>query len=357
MAAHIHLVRHARTALAAALLAAACLTAFVLPSNAAAAGGTFTIKRVPAKVSLARLQREARGVREQMDGLKADIERITARYEAAYARFTEAGRSLAQTRLQLTRAMTQLDAQRALVAARAVAMYKSSDLTLVDVLMGSTSLTELQSGVQLFDRVARQDRQSEDRLEQLARGVSDLERSIERQRQEADAAKTVIDEQRAEMADRLAARRAVLAALTRRISELLSAGLPPDLGPVHGNYSPLSWAKGLLQKLGMPVTAANVAAVTAWELAEGGHWHNSAHYNPLNTTQSMPGATAMNSVGVKAYTSWAQGFAATIITLHNGYYDGILAALRRGGDAQAVANAVGASPWGTHTFDVEGLVG
>jgi hypothetical protein len=69
----------------------------------------------------------------------------------------------------------------------------------------------------------------------------------------------------------------------------------------------------------------------------------------------MPGSTSMNSVGVKAYASWAQGFEATLKTLHNGYYGGILAALRRGDDAQDVADAVASSPWGTNSFDVAGL--
>ena len=64
----------------------------------------------------------------------------------------------------------------------------------------------------------------------------------------------------------------------------------------------------------------------------------------------MPGATVFNSVGVKAYTSWKQGLQATVITLRNGYYEAILAALRRGDDASAVAAAVGASPWGTGNF-------
>src|SRR4051794_31933346 len=54
----------------------------------------------------------------------------------------------------------------------------------------------------------------------------------------------------------------------------------------------------------------------------------------------------MNSVGVKAYTSWDQGFTATVDTLNNGRYGGILDALRSG-SAMDVANAVAASPWGT----------
>jgi hypothetical protein len=91
-------------------------------------------------------------------------------------------------------------------------------------------------------------------------------------------------------------------------------------------------------------------AILTWEAAEGGNWNNTAAYNPLNTTMPEPGSAAMNSVGVRAYTSWGQGLRATVDTLNNGNYPGILAALAAGNDAQSVANAVGASPWGTGYF-------
>ena len=96
----------------------------------------------------------------------------------------------------------------------------------------------------------------------------------------------------------------------------------------NGQFTQLTWAKALLVAMRLPVTADNVAAVTAWEMAEGGHWYNTAYYNPLNTTQDMPGATVFNSVGVKAYTSWKQGLEATVKTMKNGYYGGIIEALR-----------------------------
>ena len=70
--------------------------------------------------------------------------------------------------------------------------------------------------------------------------------------------------------------------------------------PQQGDYTAQSWAVALLDRLGAPTTAQNIQAVTSWEAAEGGHWNNTAYYNPLNTTQDAAGATAMNSVGVKA---------------------------------------------------------
>jgi hypothetical protein len=103
------------------------------------------------------------------------------------------------------------------------------------------------------------------------------------------------------------------------------------------------WATDLLNQLGLPVTAENIKALGAWAQAEG----TKASFNPLATTQSMPGATSFNSVGVRNYASYADGIRATAQTLTNGHYPNILAALRAGNSAVAVAQAVAASPWGT----------
>lgn len=120
------------------------------------------------------------------------------------------------------------------------------------------------------------------------------------------------------------------------------------------DYSPMTWAQALLTRMGLPTTTSNVAAVTAWETAEGGHWHNSDRYNPLNTTQPEPGAVSTNSAGVKAYTSWDQGLTATVQTLSNGMYAGILTALARGSSADDVVSAVVKSPWGTKSISLGG---
>ena len=119
-------------------------------------------------------------------------------------------------------------------------------------------------------------------------------------------------------------------------------------GTILGTGSQQDWAKTLLTKLGKPVTKDNITALTTWSAWEGGQWHNSAHYNPLNTTQGEKGATNMNSEGVKSYTSWDQGYQATIQTLNNGLYKSILSALTAGNNTAAVLTAVDQSPWGTH---------
>lgn len=114
--------------------------------------------------------------------------------------------------------------------------------------------------------------------------------------------------------------------------------------------TPQQFATYLLQGLGITPNAGNVQGLVDWENAEGGNWHNPDTFNPLNTTQPYGTSHATNGAGVRAYQSWADGLAATLQTLNNGRYAGILQALR-GNSPQAIEQAVAASPWGTGAYN------
>jgi peptidoglycan hydrolase CwlO-like protein len=322
------------------------------PARAAANPSVIVATQTP--TTLKGLEAAARGQRQQMARLEAQMKVIRAQYDAAVAALNGVNLQLSQTRLQLGQTQAALTHQSALVGARLAAMYKMGSFSFVDVLAASVTITDLQTQITFFRRLTEQDQRDHAGLAQLNTQQGRLAADLATQRASSQAAQSRVDAQRLVMSDKIAQRRAILDNLTRQIERILaqrsSAGGLATPVPLSGHYTPLTWAKALLQQIGMPLTAQNIAALTAWELAEGGHWHNSAHYNPLNTTMPEPGASAMNSVGVKAYVSWTQGFAATIATLRNGYYGGILAALRAGDDAIAVADAVAASPWGTGNF-------
>ena len=119
---------------------------------------------------------------------------------------------------------------------------------------------------------------------------------------------------------------------------------------VSGTGNQAEFATSLLTGLGAPLTESNVKALTTWMRFEGGHWKNSAKYNPLNTTLKVPGATSMNSVGVKAYANWDEGIQATISTLTGSKadargYTAIVNALKAGTDPNSVLDAVNNSAW------------
>jgi hypothetical protein len=104
------------------------------------------------------------------------------------------------------------------------------------------------------------------------------------------------------------------------------------------------WCVALLDRLGAPVTKENLRGLFAWIDAES---NGASLRNPLATTMGAPGARNANQVGVKGYPSDAVGLDATVQTLLNGSYPGILAALARGDSALELTKAVAMSPWGT----------
>lgn len=119
---------------------------------------------------------------------------------------------------------------------------------------------------------------------------------------------------------------------------------------ILGTGSERKWAASLLSRLGAPATDANISALTTWARFEGGHWNNSAHYNPLNTTLDMGGNKSINKVGVKRYGSWEEGLDATVKTLLGNRssergYAAIVQALQSNAGTSAVLGAVNQSAW------------
>ncbi len=100
------------------------------------------------------------------------------------------------------------------------------------------------------------------------------------------------------------------------------------------------------------MTGNNVCAVLAWETAEGGEFvPGASRYNPLNTTQPMPGDSVFNSDGVRNYPNWTVGLQATTATLNLPFYSTIVDALTHGDNALGVLGAISTSPWGTKFSD------
>lgn len=124
----------------------------------------------------------------------------------------------------------------------------------------------------------------------------------------------------------------------------VSSGSGSGSATVPSSASQKQFIQSLLSGIHAPDTPANEASLVNWMRQEEpqsdwSHWNN-----PLNTTQSMPGAVSQNGVGVKSYTSLSQGLQATIDTLNNGNYADILLKLRSGQGLKTGASR-GLSTW------------
>ncbi|MGO8683916.1 MAG: hypothetical protein ACLQUT_04985 [Thermoleophilia bacterium] len=329
------------------LFAAAAGAGFMRPANAAAD---------PVSDARARAQQ----LQRQIDGLNDQMKAMGGFYTVTRQRLRVYQAQIAANEGQLAAANTALSTARDYLAQSAVAMYKQPAPQILDIVLGSQSFADLAGAVDLLAKIQQQDA--------LAIAQANLSRAdiINRQamligaRTQASQLMAQMKEQEAQITSDLQVRRQLLrgaqAAVKQALKEMaVQRAAAASLAAAHltgGLYTPQTWAGAFMRVAQLTDTPSNLAAITAWEMAEGGNWNNSATFNPLNTTLPEPGSTSMNWVGVQAYTSWARGFQATVATLYNGNYTAIIAALKAGTSAQAVADAVAASPWGTQQFTV-----
>ena len=116
--------------------------------------------------------------------------------------------------------------------------------------------------------------------------------------------------------------------------------------------TPSQFAEKVLQGLKIPVNKNAIDTMLAWMAIEGGGEFNPKspfHFNPLNTTQPMPGSHSPGGpAGVQSYPDWATGLAATIKTLGYGYYTTIRASLAAGNPPPVTLKLPAMATWGTN---------
>lgn len=121
-----------------------------------------------------------------------------------------------------------------------------------------------------------------------------------------------------------------------------------------GDMNQEQFASSVLQRIGAPVTSQNLSAMLTWMKAEGGHWGNTAKYNPLNTTlttgTSVNYNTGKKGRGVQAFASWEEGVQATADTIQGSNFTGIYSALLQGNSATAVLQQAQNSKWAVGNY-------
>lgn len=117
-------------------------------------------------------------------------------------------------------------------------------------------------------------------------------------------------------------------------------------------YTRGEFARAFLPKVGASTSDNNMLVLMAWMQAEG----DAGRYNPLNTTQHMPGSTRFNFADVQNYLTFGGltgGVRATAKTLNFGArtgqhgYKPIRHALAVNAKPSIALAAIEASAWGT----------
>ncbi|MEI6727614.1 MAG: NlpC/P60 family protein [Actinomycetes bacterium] len=244
-------------AVTAALACALCAAVLLLSAAASAA---------PRAKDIQELQREAARAQADVKRLDRRAEIAIEKYNVARADLDALNARLIATRMDLQRAQLQLDVARAVLGDRMTDMYKNGDVSLLDVIIGMHDLTDIETSIDYFNQINRADANTVTGIEDLARRVGDLEKSIEKDRETALAKEIVLRNQQTDVEDQLAQRKALLADLSGQVRQLLeqqarldaaasarlasAAGV--DISTINGTAAQVALVKETMKYLGIP---------------------------------------------------------------------------------------------------------
>jgi hypothetical protein len=116
----------------------------------------------------------------------------------------------------------------------------------------------------------------------------------------------------------------------------------------------------VLNLIGAPVNATNLAVMQAWAASEGSR----AAWNPFNTSQTLDRTVhpnrkinaTLSSAGVREYRNETDGAAATASNLLNGFYPDIVKGFKES-NAPATIAAIVQSPWAASHYNAQSRPG
>ena len=173
-----------------------------------------------AAASLAADRGRARAIGQQVATLDAHLAGIVDQFASATARLAAVDAQIAQNQRQLKVAVFQVSVAQKVLSARAVAMYKERDTSLVDVLVGSSSFADMLSQLTFLSKLSQYDDNVLGELRSTRQQVADKELALKADR---EAAAALIDQQsdeRARIRNALTRRQNTLRGLQSEIKRL-----------------------------------------------------------------------------------------------------------------------------------------
>jgi len=201
----------------------------VLALAVAAVAGAAPTAKQPAKVltftkkvnGLSGLAAQARAVDARIAKLNDQVEVVVEDYNVARWQLDQINVELADARAQLARTQAALSYQQAILGGRITDIYKAGSYSVVDALLSSGNLADVEAQVEFLRRLSEQDQLTTDRVGQLVANVSVLEQSIETRRQQALSLAQSAEEKRLAVEDKLAQLQAVSTSIDASIQAVL----------------------------------------------------------------------------------------------------------------------------------------
>ena len=215
---------------------------------------------------LASARTQAAQVRAEVADLDHQTEVLIEKYNLARAQLDDLNAQLIAMRGDLARAQMQLDIARSVLGERMADIYKNGGLSVFDIILGAGDLTEIDTQIDYFQQISQADRDTVAGIEKLEGNVTHLTEQIEDDRAEALRKEQELRARRADVEDRLAQRRAILADLNARVktlvreqelrdaaaSQLLADAAGVDIDKINGTDAQLALIRETMKYLGIP---------------------------------------------------------------------------------------------------------
>ena len=178
---------------------------------------------------LADVKQEQSEVKSDLATVAAKIKSLQSEYDSINSQVNQATKTIQQTEKEIEETKDQLNERIENLDARLVAMYKSGSIGFVDVLLGSASISEMVSNVEMVKRIYQNDIDMLKQLQEEQKALEEKKAKIEEEKvtlvarkKELSAKKEELDEQKKILNDKEDELKAEADRLSNEIVELMS---------------------------------------------------------------------------------------------------------------------------------------
>jgi cell wall-associated NlpC family hydrolase len=168
-------------------------------------------------------QARARQVLAEIQGLDARLDHVVQAWDGANLRLARLNTQVHANRRSLRAARRTLRVARTRLAQRLVILYKDGEPSVIDVLVGATSLSELIDRIEAAEDVSAQDRRIADQTAAATRRYARRQRALANAQRRQRATVAQLASQRSQVEGGLAQRRQLLASIHSQIEQIRAA--------------------------------------------------------------------------------------------------------------------------------------
>jgi peptidoglycan LD-endopeptidase LytH len=195
-----------------------------------------------AAATLQEKQAEAEKVRRQIEAMKVESQRLAQEYSSALTEYEAIRADVEGNRERLEKAQRDYKRARTILHDRLRSIYKSGEVSSLEVLLEATSMDDFLSRYDFFSYIGNRDFQLFDEVKRLREEISERQRSLEEQEARQRQVLGSVNAKRQAMESSLQEQQAYLDSVNKEILELLASyggGGTPMMTPIGSFVFPV----------------------------------------------------------------------------------------------------------------------